>query len=123
MLKYPVSSAREHAALQPRYLGCKAIITKSFARIHETNLKKQGVLPLTFADTNDYNKISGDDRISVVGLKDLKPSSQLKLVCKKPDGSEQEFKLNHTLNETQIEWIKAGCALNYIANLTKTKSQ
>lgn len=115
------SSAREHAALQPRYLGGKAIITKSFARIHETNLKKQGVLALTFANAADYDKISGEDKLSIIGLNNLKPGQPLKVVCEGANGKKFEFQVNHTMNETQIEWFKAGSALNYIANLQKKK--
>ena len=91
------------------------IIVKSFARIHETNLKKQGMLPLTFADPKDYDKINEDDKLSIIGLKELAPDSQLKLVIKHSDGSTDEAVLNHTFNENQIEWFKAGSALNLIA--------
>jgi aconitate hydratase len=109
---YGEGSSREHAALEPRHLGARAIIVKSFARIHETNLKKQGLLPLTFANTADYEKVRPDDRVSLVGLKDLAPGSQVTCVLKHKDGSKDEFPLNHTLNEPQIEWFKAGSALN-----------
>ncbi|KAM9982636.1 hypothetical protein ACTFIZ_007155 [Dictyostelium cf. discoideum] len=112
---YGEGSSREHAALEPRHLGGKAILVKSFARIHETNLKKQGILPLTFANPSDYDKISGDDRISIVGLKDLAPGKQLTLIVKSAkQGSEFEIKVNHTMNAGQIEWFKAGSALNHI---------
>ncbi|KAN0053228.1 hypothetical protein ACTA71_009677 [Dictyostelium dimigraforme] len=112
---YGEGSSREHAALEPRHLGGKAILVKSFARIHETNLKKQGILPLTFANPADYDKISGDDRISIIGLKDLAPGKQLTLVVKSAkQGSEFEIKVNHTMNAGQIEWFKAGSALNHI---------
>jgi len=112
---YGEGSSREHAAMEPRHLGGKAIIVKSFARIHETNLKKQGMLPLTFADPKDYDKINEDDKLSIIGLKELAPDSHLKLVIKHSDGSTDEAVLNHTFNENQIEWFKAGSALNLIA--------
>ena len=112
---YGEGSSREHAAMEPRHLGAKAVIVRSFARIHETNLKKQGVLPLTFADPADYDKIQEDDRLSIVGLKELAPGKPLKLIIKHKDGTTDEAVLNHTLNENQIEWFKAGSALNLIA--------
>jgi len=112
---YGEGSAREHASLQPRFLGCKAIITKSFARIHETNLKKQGVLPLTFANPADYDLINPEtDIISIKGLKELAPNSKLVLTVKgKPN---VQIPLQHTMNDAQIEWFKAGSALNWIRN-------
>ncbi|KAH7724492.1 aconitate hydratase [Aphelenchoides avenae] len=109
---YGEGSSREHAALEPRHLGGRAIIVKSFARIHETNLKKQGMLPLTFADPTDYDKVRPDDRVSLVGLKDLAPGKPVKCILKHKDGSKDELLLNQTLNEGQIEWFKAGSALN-----------
>ena len=112
---YGEGSSREHAAMEPRFLGGKAIIVKSFARIHETNLKKQGMLPLTFTDPSDYDKIKEDDKLSIIGLKDLAPEKQLKLVIKHKDGKQDEAVLNHTMNEAQIKWFKAGSALNLIA--------
>ncbi|MEG8946561.1 aconitate hydratase [Rosettibacter firmus] len=112
---YGEGSSREHAAMEPRYLGGKAIIAKSFARIHETNLKKQGMLPLTFANPDDYDKIREDDRLSIIGLKDFAPEKQLKLIAKHSDGTEDEIWLNHSFSSTQIEWFKAGSALNLIA--------
>ncbi|MEW6196326.1 MAG: aconitate hydratase [Bacteroidota bacterium] len=112
---YGEGSSREHAAMEPRFLGGKAIITKSFARIHETNLKKQGMLPLTFADPNDYNKIQEDDTFDLIGLKEFAPGKQLKLVAKHIDGSSDEIWLNHSFNAGQIEWFEAGGALNLIA--------
>lgn len=111
---YGEGSSREHAALEPRHLGGRAIITKSFARIHETNLKKQGMLPLTFANPADYDKISGDDRISLLGLKDLTPGKPVKMQVKKQDGTVFDVQLKHSFNEGQIEWFKAGSALNYM---------
>ena len=112
---YGEGSSREHAAMEPRFLGGKAIITKSFARIHETNLKKQGMLPLTFVDTADYDKIQEDDKISLVDLANLAPGKEVKCVIKHADGSEDTIMLNHTMNESQIGWFKAGSALNLIA--------
>jgi len=116
---YGEGSSREHAAMEPRYLGGKAIIAKSFARIHETNLKKQGMLPLTFANPEDYDKIQEDDRLSLVGLKDFAPEKQLKLIAKHSDGSIDEIWLNHSFSASQIEWFKAGSALNLIAESQK----
>lgn len=116
---YGEGSSREHAAMEPRHLGGKAIIVKGFARIHETNLKKQGMLPLTFADPKDYDKIQEDDRVSILGLTNLAPGNHLKLVIKHADGSTAEAMLNQTMNENQIEWFKAGSALNLIAEQNK----
>ncbi|KHJ88608.1 aconitase domain protein [Oesophagostomum dentatum] len=116
---YGEGSSREHAALEPRHLGGRAIITKSFARIHETNLKKQGLLPLTFANPDDYDKIDSADRISIIGLKDLTPGKPLKAIIKKPNGSQIEISLNHSFNEHQIEWFKAGSALNRMKEVFK----
>ncbi len=107
-------SSREHAAMEPRHLGGKAIIVRSFARIHETNLKKQGVLPLTFADPADYDKVLVDDRISIVGLAELTPGSPVTAVLHHNDGSSEEITLNHSLNAEQVEWFKAGSALNVL---------
>lgn len=110
---YGEGSSREHAALEPRFLGGVAIITRSFARIHETNLKKQGMLPLTFADPADYDKITGNDKVSILDLASLAPGSQLTMKVK-PGGSGTEFevKLNQTFNAEQIDWFKCGSALN-----------
>ncbi len=116
---YGEGSSREHAAMEPRFLGGRAIIVKSFARIHETNLKKQGMLPLTFANAADYDKIREDDKVSIVGLKDLAPEKQLKLVVKHSDGKTDEIMLNQTMNDAQIKWFKAGSALNLIAEMNK----
>ena len=116
---YGEGSSREHAAMEPRHLGGKAVIVRSFARIHETNLKKQGVLPLTFDDAADYDKIQEDDKLSIIGIKELAPGSKLKLVMKHSDGSTDEALLNHTLNKHQIGWFKAGSALNLIAAQNK----
>jgi aconitate hydratase len=116
---YGEGSSREHAAMEPRWLGGRAIIVKSFARIHETNLKKQGMLPLTFTNSADYDKIQEDDKLSIIGLIDLAPGKQVKLVIKHKDSSQDEIQLNHTFNESQIAWFKAGSALNLIASKSK----
>ncbi len=109
---YGEGSSREHAAMSPRFLGVKAIITKSFARIHETNLKKQGILPLTFADPKDYDKIEQTDRISVKGLQALAPGKPVSVTIHKADGKEIAIQTNHSLTAQQIDWFKAGSALN-----------
>jgi aconitate hydratase len=111
---YGEGSSREHAAMEPRHLGVRAILVKSFARIHETNLKKQGMLALTFADKNDYTKILEDDTIDIKGLASFAPNVPLTLVLTHKDGRKEEIKANHTYNENQIEWFKAGSALNLI---------
>lgn len=116
---YGEGSSREHAALEPRHLGGRAIIVKSFARIHETNLKKQGVLPLTFANASDYDKIQPTDKISILGLAKLAPGSKVECAIKHADGSVDKITLNHTMNEQQIEWFKAGSALNRMKLLAK----
>ncbi len=115
---YGEGSSREHAAMEPRWLGGKAIITKSFARIHETNLKKQGMLPLTFADPADYDKIREDDRFSLM-LQEFAPGRQIRMRVKHSDGASDEILLNHTFNDQQIGWFKAGSALNLIAERVK----
>jgi aconitate hydratase len=107
-------SSREHAAMEPRYLNVKAVIVKSFARIHETNLKKQGVLTLTFSNKEDYSKIKEDDKLDVTGLKEFSPGKQLIVVLNHSDGKKENIKVNHSYNETQITWFKAGSALNLI---------
>jgi aconitate hydratase len=111
---YGEGSSREHAAMEPRHLGVRAIIVKSFARIHETNLKKQGMLGLTFADKEDYEKIQEDDVIDITGLTEFAPGRQLTMVLHHTNGTTDKVKLNHTYNEQQIEWFKAGSALNLI---------
>ncbi|CAJ0933078.1 unnamed protein product [Ranitomeya imitator] len=116
---YGEGSSREHAALEPRHLGGRAIITKSFARIHETNLKKQGLLPLTFSDPADYDKIHPEDKITLAGLKDLAPGKPVKCIITHQNGSQENILLNHTFNETQIEWFQAGSALNRMKELQK----
>jgi aconitate hydratase len=113
---YGEGSSREHAAMTPRYLGCGAVITKSFARIHETNLKKQGILALTFSNTDDYDKILEDDRISLIDLNSLEQSKPVKCLIKHSDGTNEEILLNHSYNNSQIEWFKAGSALNVLRN-------
>ncbi len=115
---YGEGSSREHAAMEPRYLGGKAIIVKSFARIHETNLKKQGMLPLTFADPKDYEKIKEDDKVTIF-VSQLEPEKPLKMLVKHADGTQDEIWLNHTMSASQIEWFKAGSALNLIAKSQK----
>ncbi len=109
---YGEGSSREHAAMEPRFLGVRAILVKSFARIHETNLKKQGMLALTFANKEDYNKILEDDRIDIVGLTTFAPEKPLTLVLNHIDGKKETITVNHTYNASQIEWFKAGSALN-----------
>jgi len=109
---YGEGSSREHAAMSPRYLGVKVIITKSFARIHETNLKKQGILALTFADPKDYDRIEQQDRLSVVDLQTLKPGKPVAVTVHKADGHDVTIQTNHSYTEPQIAWFKAGSALN-----------
>ncbi len=111
---YGEGSSREHAAMEPRHLGVRAVLVKSFARIHETNLKKQGMLALTFADKNDYDKILEDDSIDIVGLTDFAPGKSLNLVLNHTNGSTESIEVNHSYNEQQIEWFKEGGALNII---------
>jgi len=111
---YGEGSSREHAAMEPRHLGVRAVLVKSFARIHETNLKKQGMLALTFIDKNDYDKIKEDDIFDILGLTTFAPNTPLTVVLHHADGKTEEFKVNHTYNQQQIEWFKAGGALNII---------
>ena len=111
---YGEGSSREHAAMEPRHLGVKAVLVRSFARIHETNLKKQGMLALTFDNKNDYEKIREDDTINITGLKDFAPGRSLKVELLHKDGTEETFEAKHSYNESQIEWFKAGSALNLI---------
>jgi len=118
---YGEGSSREHAALEPRHLGGRAIIVKSFARIHETNLKKQGMLPLTFATASDYDKVQPTDKISLLGLANLAPGKQVDCEIKHADGKVDKIKLNHTLNEQQITWFKAGSALNRMKQIAAAK--
>ncbi len=111
---YGEGSSREHAAMEPRHLGVRAIIVKSFARIHETNLKKQGMLGLTFADKADYDKVQEDDSIDIIGLTEFAPGKPLTVVLNHADGSKDEITVNHTYNEQQIDWFRKGGALNVI---------
>ncbi|NOU09174.1 MAG: aconitate hydratase, partial [Nitrospira sp.] len=109
---YGEGSSREHAAMSPRFLNVRAVITKSFARIHETNLKKQGILALTFADPKDYEKIEQQDRISVTGLNSLAPGKPVQVTIHKADGNALTIQANHSMTAQQIAWFKAGSALN-----------
>ncbi|NIM35900.1 MAG: aconitate hydratase, partial [Hydrotalea flava] len=111
---YGEGSSREHAAMEPRHLGVRVVLTKSFARIHETNLKKQGMLALTFANKNDYDKIAENDTIDITGLTEFAPGKPLTIVLHHADGSSEAIIANHTYNQQQIEWFKAGAALNII---------
>lgn len=116
---YGEGSSREHAAMEPRHLGVRVVLVKSFARIHETNLKKQGMLALTFAEKNDYNKIQEDDSMDILGLTEFSPGKQLQLVLHHNTGDHEIIKVNHSYNEQQIEWFKAGGALNIIRSNIK----
>lgn len=117
---YGEGSSREHAAMQPRFIGVKAVIVKSFARIHETNLKKQGLLGLTFVNPDDYEKIRQDDTIDIEGFDTMAPGKNLTVVLHHADGTEDRFEVAHTYNEAQIAWVRAGSALNKIReNLAK----
>jgi aconitate hydratase len=120
---YGEGSSREHAAMQPRHLGIKVILVKSFARIHETNLKKQGMLAITFANENDYNLIQEDDAIDISDLTSFAPDKQLTLVLNHKDGSKDTIKVNHTYNPNQILWFKAGSALNLMGGRTKAAKE
>jgi aconitate hydratase len=100
--------------MEPRYLNVKAVIVKSFARIHETNLKKQGVLTLTFSNKEDYNKIKEEDKIDITGLNNFAPGKQVTIVINHPDGKKETITTNHSYNQTQIAWFRAGSALNMI---------
>ncbi len=111
---YGEGSSREHAAMEPRHLGCAAVIVRSFARIHETNLKKQGILPLTFVDPADYDKVQEDDRFALAGLADLAPDRNLQVTLTHADRSTETFPVAHTMTEEQISWFQAGSALNKI---------
>ncbi len=111
---YGEGSSREHAAMEPRHLGAIVVITRSFARIHETNLKKQGMLALTFANSEDYNRILEDDSIDIIGLESFQPGKNLLLTLHHADGTSESIEAKHTYNEAQIEWFKAGSCLNFI---------
>jgi aconitate hydratase len=116
---YGEGSSREHAAMGPRHLGVRVVLVKSFARIHETNLKKQGMLGLTFQNKDDYELVQEGDLVDVVGLKELAPGVPLKIVLLHSDGSSDSFLANHTLNDNQIKWFRAGSALNLIRQENK----
>ena len=116
---YGEGSSREHAALTPRFLGCKVVIARGFARIHETNLKKQGVLPLTFAAAADYEKFRADDRVAVRGLDKLAPGSVVTVEVTHADGRRESIRAGHSLTTKQIEWFRAGSALNAIGRSTR----
>jgi aconitate hydratase len=111
---YGEGSSREHAAMEPRHLGVRAVLVKSFARIHETNLKKQGMLALTFNDKSDYDKIQEDDIIDIIGLTSFAPNQPLQIMLHHSDGSVDTILVNHSYNDQQIEWFKEGAALNII---------
>jgi aconitate hydratase len=111
---YGEGSSREHAAMSPRYLGCGAVIARSFARIHETNLKKQGVLALTFVNPSDYDKVQEDDRLSILNLSQITPGKNIKCILLHKDGTKDEISLKHSYNDFQIQWFKAGSALNIL---------
>ena len=117
---YGEGSSREHAALEPRHLGGRAVIVKSFARIHETNLKKQGMLPLTFANPADYELVGPRDKIAITGLATFAPGKPLTVTGTRPDGKTYSFPVNHTFNEGQIAWFKAGSALNHMKAVAAT---
>ncbi|NJM16861.1 MAG: aconitate hydratase, partial [Bacteroidales bacterium] len=114
---YGEGSSREHAAMEPRNLGVKAVLVKSFARIHETNLKKQGMLALTFVNKADYDKVQENDSIDIIGLANIAPGKNLTLVLNHNDGSTDSFEVQHTYNANQIKWFKAGSALNLIKEM------
>jgi aconitate hydratase len=111
---YGEGSSREHAAMSPRYLGCKAVIAKSFARIHESNLKKQGVLPLVFSNPGDYDLFEPQDRVSIRGLGALSPGEPMDVVIQKSSGKTVTIRVTHSMTEEQIGWFKAGSALNAV---------
>merc|ERR1719360_471654 len=119
---YGEGSSREHAALEPRFLGGRAIIVKSFARIHETNLKKQGMLPLTFNNKADYDLVQPTDKVSITGLEDFQPGKPLNCVLSHADGSSDTIVLDHTFNKQQIDWFKAGSALNRMKEVAAASS-
>jgi aconitate hydratase len=111
---YGEGSSREHAAMEPRFMNAKAVLVRSFARIHEANLKKQGVLPLTFADPADYDKIRVDDALDIVGLAELAPGSQVRVIIHHADGEVEEILTNQTMSDEHIAWFRAGSALNVL---------
>ena len=109
---YGEGSSREHAAMSPRLLGGAAVIARSFARIHESNLKKQGLLPLTFSAPEDYERIREDDRITLIGLRELAPGRPVECNVHHSDGTTETLSLSHSFGESQLEWFRAGSALN-----------
>ena len=111
---YGEGSSREHAAMEPRFRGCKVVLVKSFARIHEANLKKQGILPLTFENKDDYDLIEQEDKITIENLEAIAPDASINIRIEKTDGETKDIKANHSLSDEQIEWFKAGSALNSI---------
>jgi aconitate hydratase len=115
---YGEGSSREHAAMEPRHLGVRVVLAKSFARIHETNLKKQGMLALTFSNPEDYHKILEDDSFTIPGLSKFSPGKPLVLKIRHADGSAEEILLAHSYSEHQIHWFKEGSALNYMKKIS-----
>ena len=113
---YGEGSSREHAAMSPRLMGCAAVVVRSYARIHETNLKKQGILPLTFDDPADYDRVEELDRVSIAGLDILAPGSEITVVFQHEDGTEDRARCSHTLSESQVKWFWAGAALNTLTD-------
>ncbi len=113
---YREGSSREHAAMSPRYLGCKLVIANNFARLHLTNLKKQGILPCTFANPADYDRIQVNDRISVTGLQRLAPGQPLSAILHHANGANEPLTFAHPLTNEQIRWFKAGAALNLLSS-------
>jgi len=116
---YGEGSSREHAAMEPRHMGVKVILARSFARIHETNLKKQGMLAMTFANKEDYERIREDDTIDVSGLTTFAPGRHFIITLRHSDGTSERITANHSYNRNQIEWFKAGSALNLIRKQQK----
>ncbi len=114
---YGEGSSREHAAMEPRHLGVRVVLVKSFARIHETNLKKQGMLALTFSNPSDYDKIQEDDLFDLTGLDHFTPGVPLALTLNHQDGTNEKIELNHSYSDLQIKWFKAGSALNYMKTI------
>ena len=116
---YGEGSSREHAAMEPRYLGVVVVLAKSLARIHESNLKKQGILALTFSDPKDYDKIQEKDRISVLNMKALAPGRPVTIELLHEDGTKEQFEAQHSYNAKQLEWFRAGSALNWVVAAEK----
>jgi aconitate hydratase len=112
---YGEGSSREHAAMSPRYLGCRLVVAKSFARLHLTNLKKQGILPCTFSNPADYDKVKAGDRLTVKGLAQLAPGKPLAAALHHAEGATESIQLLHSMTEEQIRWFRAGAALNLLS--------